>query len=80
MNTSAYHCKLKNLKLPNYKYISIFTDKNRRIDEEFIKNNLGNLKELNYYIIGNKSFITSISRILSESGVDEENIKTDNFG
>lgn len=78
--SSAYLKELEKIQLPNYKMFLNFTKTGKRIDAEFLKNNLEDLQKCDFYIMGTTGFNNAMKEILLQNNVSDLSIKTDNFG
>jgi len=72
----------------NYKFIASMTDEEGSKDwkgergfftKEMLQKHIGDLKLPIYYIAGPASMVSSIRKTLSESGIDDDNIRTEEF-
>jgi len=74
---AAYLKELKNLEKlnPNFKVIERF----KRLDSEFIKNNITNMNEKLYYICGPPAMVSSIRGMILKIGIEEKNILFEEF-
>ena len=77
---AAYHVLFQNVSLTNFKYIPVYTQTQSRINEDLLKNELQNLLDFNYFLVGTSGFIKSLHQILITNGVNVSNIKEDDFG
>ncbi len=80
IGTTAYHNELQSVQLENYSYFPIYTLTGNRINETLLKENLGNLDDFKYYLVGTKSFIKAMQEILIHNNVNIDKIKVDDFG
>ncbi len=73
---------------PNFKLIASMTDEKNSKDwqgetgyftEEMLKKYIGDLSKPIYYISGPASMVTSIRKTLNEAGIDDDNIRTEEF-
>lgn len=73
------------LEMDNFRMIPIMTDdlnwegETRRIDAAFLQKCFPRLGDNLYYVAGPPKMVESIHQVLLEAGVEEENIKTENF-
>ena len=80
IQTSSYHNELQSVQLDNYIYFPIYTLTGNRINETLLKENLGNLDDFKYYLVGTKSFVKTMQEILIKNNVNIDKIKVDDFG
>ena len=78
-SAAAFHKDLKQCFLPNYTYLPVFTQTQKRIDKDYIYKNIPHLLDSQCYIIGTHSFVKEIETILLEQGVQKEDIMKDDF-
>lgn len=74
---------------PNFKLIGCMTEMEKsqqrwngergKISRELINKHLGRLPSAIYYITGPPGFVAAMRAILADSGVDEDNIRTEEF-
>ena len=86
-NSLALYDEMQKIELDNYKAIFTLTrqegeweGKKGRIDEEMIKENIDDIDNTMYYIVGTKEFIESMKEVLEKMGITKENTQFDNFG
>ncbi|MES2675765.1 MAG: FAD-dependent oxidoreductase [Pseudomonadota bacterium] len=79
-STTAYHQLLETIPLPSFKYISICTQDQTRINENMLKEALIKFDIFDYYIVGGGNFISAMKHTLLANGVPKEQIKIDDFG
>jgi len=75
---------------PNFKLIACMTgmeksrrrwnDESEKISRNMLEKHLGGLHSAIYYVTGPPGFVAGIRAILAESGVDEDDIRTEEFG
>lgn len=83
----ALHDELGNTTLKNYKAIFTLTREDEewegsrgRINAEMIKQNIDDITNTMYYIVGTKEFVESMKEILEGLGIKKDNMQFDNFG
>ncbi len=86
-NSIALYDELRNISLQNYKSIFTLTREEGewegsrgRIDAEMIRQNIDDIKNTMYYIVGTKIFVESMKEILEDLGIERNNMQFDNFG
>jgi len=77
---AVFHEQLMEPGLKSYTYIPVFTGTEKRITAETLKKIPGELRELEYYIVGTSNFLNSMTEMLEECGIGSNQINTDNFG
>ncbi|HET7103742.1 MAG TPA: FAD-dependent oxidoreductase [Terracidiphilus sp.] len=75
---------------PNFKLIGCMTamqsfqglwnGESGKIDSAMLKKHLGALDSAIYYVTGPPGFVAAMRSILEESGVDDDNVRTEEFG
>jgi oxidoreductase FAD/NAD(P)-binding domain protein len=78
-SAAAFHKDLKQCSLPNYTYLPVFTQSQKRIDKTYISKHIPYLLDSQCYIIGTHSFVKEIETILLEQGIQREAIVKDDF-
>ena len=83
----ALHNELGSTTLKNYKSVFTLTREegewdgsSGRIDTEMIRQNIDDISNTMYYIVGTKVFIESMKEILEGLGIEKDNMQFDNFG
>ena len=74
----AYHDELKDIELKDYLFAPIFSGEGTRLNENMMKELLGDLSQYSYYIVGTSSYIASVKTILSNNKITD--FKIDDFG
>ena len=74
-----FYDELTTFKNKNIKTIIKITSERGRINENTIKENVGNTKNSIYYISGPTGFVEAMEKLIKSLGVAEENIKTEDF-
>jgi ferredoxin-NADP reductase len=73
---------------PNFKFIASMTDVDRSKDwkgetgfftKEMLQKHIGDLSQPIYYISGPEAMVTSIRKTLNDAGIDDDNIRTEEF-
>ncbi len=85
--STAYLQKLQeiSIKNPNIKLVLTMTEddswegEKRRIDSQFIKDYTSGLENPLYYVVGPPQMVEAVAEVLVEAGINQENIKTENF-
>ena len=80
IQTTSYHNELQSVQLANYNYFPIYTLTGNRINDTLLKEELGNMKDFKYYLVGTKSFLKTMQEILIKNNVNIDKIKVDDFG
>ena len=78
--SAAYHVLFQNISLTTFKYVPVYTETQGRIKEDLLVQELQNLSDFNYFLVGTSGFINSLQQILITNGVSVSNIKKDDFG
>ena len=78
-SAAAFHKDLKQCSLPNYTYLPVFTQTQKRIDKTYISKHIPYLLDSQCYIAGTRSFVKEIETILLEQGVQRGAIVKDDF-
>ncbi len=79
-STAAYLNEIETNYSDNFTLINVHTKTDKRINEAFLKEHLGDLKEYNYYIVGTSSFVNGMGELLLPNGVNSSQIKVDDYG
>ena len=79
-STSAYLNEIETNRPDDFTLVNAYTKKDKRINEPFLREHLGVLKEYNYYIVGATSFIKSMKGLLLPNGIKNSQIKEDDYG
>ena len=78
-SAAAFHKDLKQCSLPNYTYLPVFTQTQKRIDKTYISKHILYLLDSQCYIVGTHSFVKEIETILLEQGIHRGAIVKDDF-
>jgi len=86
-NSIALYDELQNIELKNYRTVFTLTREEDewegsrgRIDTDMIKQNIDDIANTMYYIVGTKMFVESMKEILEGLGIEKNNMQFDNFG
>jgi phytoene dehydrogenase-like protein/ferredoxin-NADP reductase len=79
-SSSAYLNEIETDHPDDFTLIDVYTKNDRRIDRTFLKERLGALKEYQYYIVGTTSFIRTMMELLHPTGVENSQIREDDYG
>jgi all-trans-retinol 13,14-reductase len=79
-DSATYHQQLKNSGIKNYTYVPVFTGSEERIHINTLKKTVGDLPDLDFYIVGSSGFLNSMLEMLEKNRVPAEHIFTDDFG
>lgn len=80
LEKTTYHDSLSNFSIKNFKYHSILTGIQPRINSELLNSKLGNLKNYEFYIVGTIDFIKTMKGILETNNLTKDDYLVDNYG
>jgi ferredoxin-NADP reductase len=64
---------------PNFEFVTRWTAEEGHIDEPFLKKHIKNLAKPIFYVAGPPGMVAGTTKLLIESGVQEDNIKFEEF-
>ncbi len=79
-SSTAYLDEIESDHPDDFTLVDVYTRRDKRIDEAFLKERLGELKEYSYYIVGATSFVDSMKGLLLPNGVGSSQLKVDDYG
>jgi ferredoxin-NADP reductase len=77
---AAYHRFLRQIELPKYRYIPVFSRNQGRITEGMLVKELKEPEVLTYFLVGAAGFVTGMASLLHALRVPPGSILTDDFG
>ncbi len=79
-DAAAYLNDLEQINLSSYSLISIYTEIDKRLDEQLLREKIGAFSDYDFYIVGTSGFAKAMKDILLQNKVNLSNIFMDDFG
>ncbi len=80
LEKTTYHDMISNFSIKNFKYHSVLTGIQPRINSELLLSKLGNLSKYKFYMVGTVDFIRTMKQILDENNISKNDYVVDNYG